>query len=158
MPKQIPCLWFDGNAEEAAQHYTSIFPNSSIGDITRYGPDMPPPMKEGDAMTVSFILDGQEYVGLNGGPQFPHSEAISFQIMCRDQEEADHYWNRLTDGGEESMCGWLKDKFGVSWQIVPTILGTLMSDHDPAKARRTAEAMLKMKKLDIAELKRAHGG
>ena len=95
MPKQIPCIWMDGTAEEAARHYTSIFPNSSIGEITRYGPDMPPPMKEGDVLTVSFTLDGQEYTALNGGPQFPLSEAISFQIMCKDQEEADHYWNRL---------------------------------------------------------------
>ena len=104
MPKQIPCLWFDGKAEEAAAHYTSIFPNSSIGEVSRYGPDMP--MPEGTAMTVAFTLDGQDYVGLNGGPQFSFTEAISFQIMCADQEEADHYWNRLTDGGEESMCGW----------------------------------------------------
>ena len=95
MPKQIPCLWFDGQAEEAAQHYTAIFPNSSIGDITRYGPDMPPPMKEGDVLTVDFTLDGQPYTALNGGPQFPFSEAISFQIMCKDQEESDRYWNRL---------------------------------------------------------------
>ena len=129
MPKQIPCLWFDGQAEQAAQHYTSIFPNSSIGDITRYGPDMPPPMKEGDVMTVDFTLDGQEYTGLNGGPQFPFTEAISFQIMCKDQEEADHYWTRLTEGGEESQCGWLKDKFGVSWQVVPPT-------HEPAQRPR----------------------
>ncbi len=118
MPKQIPCLWMDGTAEQAAQHYTSIFPNSSIGAVTRYGPDMPPPMQEGDVLTVTFTLDGQEYTALNGGPQFPHSEAISFQIMCRDQEEADHYWNRLAEGGEESQCGWLKDRFGVSWQVI----------------------------------------
>src|SRR3978361_745012 len=118
MPKQIICLWFDGQAEEAAQHYVSIFPNSSIGDITRYGPDMPPPMAHGDVLTVSFTLDGQEYVGLNGAAHFPFTEAISFQIMCADQEETDHYWDRLTEGGEESECGWLKDKFGVSWQVV----------------------------------------
>ena len=155
MPKQIPCLWMDGTAEQAARHYTSIFPNSSIGDITRYGPDMPPPMAEGDVLTVSFTLDGQEYVGLNGGPQFPFTEAISFQIMCRDQEEADHYWNRLTEGGEESMCGWLKDKFGVSWQVVPTGLMSLLRDPDPNRARRATEAMLSMRRIDLAEIERA---
>jgi predicted 3-demethylubiquinone-9 3-methyltransferase (glyoxalase superfamily) len=153
MPKQIPCLWFDGQAEDAAQHYASIFPNSSIGEVTRYGPGMP--MPEGTAMTVSYTLDGQEYVGLNGGPQFPFSEAISFQIMCRDQEEADHYWNRLTDGGEESQCGWLKDKFGVSWQVVPTELMSLLSDPDPGRAGRATEAMMQMRRIDVAEIKRA---
>ena len=153
MPKQIPCLWFDGAAEEAAAHYTSIFPNSSIGDVTRYGPDMP--MPEGTAMTVPFTLDGQEYVGLNGGPQFPFSEAISFQIMCKDQEEADHYWTRLTEGGEESMCGWLKDKFGVSWQVFPEELIRLTSDPDPGRAQRATQAMLQMRRIDIAEIRRA---
>jgi len=153
MPKQIPCLWFDGQAEEAAQHYTSIFPNSSIGATTRYGPDMP--MPEGSAMTVSFLLDGQEYVGLNGGPEFKFSEAISFQIMCADQEEADHYWNGLTEGGEESMCGWLKDKFGVSWQVVPTELLSLVSDPDPARAQRATAAMMTMHRIDLAEIRRA---
>ena len=156
MPKQIPCLWFDGQAEEAAAHYTSIFPNSSVGETTRYGPGMP--MPEGTAMTVGFTLDGREYVGLNGGPQFSFTEAISFQIMCADQEEADHYWNRLTEGGEESMCGWLKDKFGVSWQVVPTELLTLLKDADPERARRATEAMLQMRRIDIAEIRRAAGG
>jgi predicted 3-demethylubiquinone-9 3-methyltransferase (glyoxalase superfamily) len=156
MPKQIPCLWFDGHAEEAAQLYTSVFPNSSIGEVTRYGPDMPPPMKEGDVLTVNFTLDGQEYTALNGGPQFPFTEAISFQIMCADQDEADHYWDRLTaDGGEESQCGWLKDKFGVSWQVVPAELNTLLSDPDPGRAQRATQAMLQMRRLDIAEIKRA---
>jgi predicted 3-demethylubiquinone-9 3-methyltransferase (glyoxalase superfamily) len=135
MPKQIPCLWFDGQAEEAAQHYTSVFPNSSIGDVTRYGPNMP--MPEGTAMTVDFTLDGQEYVGLNGGPQFRFSEAISFQIMCADQEEADHYWNRLTEGGEESQCGWLKDRFGVSWQCAARHRG---DDADAPDRRRRDQA------------------
>ena len=153
MPKQIPCLWFDGNAEEAAQHYTSIFPNSSIGEVTRYGPNMP--MAEGTVMTVSYTLDGQEYVGLNGGPEFSFSEAISFQIMCHDQEEADHYWNRLTEGGEESACGWLKDKFGVSWQVVPTELLSLVNDPDPDRAQRATQAMLSMRRIDLAEVKRA---
>jgi predicted 3-demethylubiquinone-9 3-methyltransferase (glyoxalase superfamily) len=156
MPKQIPCLWFDGHAEQAAQLYTSVFPNSSIGEITRYGPDMPPPMEEGDVLTVDFTLDGQEYTALNGGPQFPFSEAVSFQIMCADQEEADHYWDRLTaDGGEESMCGWLKDRFGVSWQVVPTELMTLIKDPDPGRAQRATQAMLQMRRIDIAEIKRA---
>lgn len=155
MPKQIPCLWFDGQAEQAAQHYTAIFPNSSIGEISRYGPDMPPPMKEGDALTVAFILDGQEYTALNGGPQFPHSEAISFQIMCADQQEADHYWDRLTDGGEESQCGWLKDKFGISWQVVPTELMSLLSDPDPGRAQRATQAMLQMRRIDLAAIKEA---
>jgi predicted 3-demethylubiquinone-9 3-methyltransferase (glyoxalase superfamily) len=155
MPKQIPCLWFDGKAEEAAAHYASIFPNSTIGEVTRYGPDMPPPMKEGDVLTVNFTLDGQEYVGLNGGPLFSFSEAISFQIMCADQEEADHYWNRLTEGGEESQCGWLKDRFGVSWQVVPTELMALLSDPDPGRAQRATQAMLQMRRIDVAEIKRA---
>ncbi len=115
-------------------------------------------MKEGDVLTVSFTLDGQEYVGLNGGPQFPFSEAISFQIMCADQEEADHYWNRLTEGGEESMCGWLKDKFGVSWQVVPTELMSLLGDPDPGRAQRATQAMLSMRRIDIAEIKRAAEG
>jgi predicted 3-demethylubiquinone-9 3-methyltransferase (glyoxalase superfamily) len=153
MPKQIPCLWFDGQAEEAATHYASIFPNSTVGQVTRYGPDMP--MPEGTAMTVSFTLDGQEYVGLNGGPQFPFTEAISFQIQCADQEEADHYWTGLTEGGQESMCGWLKDKFGVSWQVVPTELMTLLGDPDPGRAKRATDAMMAMRRIDLAEIKRA---
>ena len=155
MPKQIPCLWFDGQAEEAAQHYTSAFPNSSIGEITRYGPDMPPPMAEGDVLTVSFILDGQEYVGLNGGPQFTFTEAISFQIMCKDQEETDRYWNRLTEGGEESQCGWLKDRFGLSWQIVPANWTELMNDPDEGRSQRRMQAMLGMQKIDIAAIEAA---
>ena len=158
MPKQIPCLWMDGTAEQAAQHYTSIFPNSSIGTITRYGPDMPPPMEEGDALTVSFTLDGQEYVALNGGPQFPHTEAISFQIMCADQEEADHYWNRLLEGGEESQCGWLKDRYGLSWQIIPSRLGELLGDPDPERAGRAMQAMMGMRKIDVAGLEKAAAG
>ena len=153
MPKQIPCLWFDGRALEAAEHYVSIFPNSKIGAVTRYGPDMP--MPEGTAMAVSFTLDGQEYVGLNGGPQFPFSEAISFQIMCADQEEADHYWNRLTEGGEESQCGWLKDRFGVSWQVVPTELMSLLGDPDPGRAQRATEAMMQMRRIDLDAIRRA---
>lgn len=153
MPKQTPCLWFDGQAEQAAEHYTAIFPNSSIGSVTRYGPNMP--MPEGTAMTVSFTLDGQDYVALNGGPQYSFTEAISFQIACADQEEADHYWNRLTEGGEEGQCGWLKDRFGVSWQVIPSELMTLLSDPDPGRAQRATEAMLGMRRIDLAELRRA---
>jgi predicted 3-demethylubiquinone-9 3-methyltransferase (glyoxalase superfamily) len=153
MPKQIPCLWFDFKAEEAAAHYVSIFPNSSVGEVSRYGPNMPVP--EGTAMTVNYTLDGQEYVGLNGGPEFQFTEAISFQIMCKDQEEADHYWNSLTEGGEESMCGWLKDKFGVSWQVVPNELMSLLTDPDPGRAQRATAAMMQMHRIDVAEIKRA---
>jgi predicted 3-demethylubiquinone-9 3-methyltransferase (glyoxalase superfamily) len=155
MPQQIPCLWFDGRAEEAAQHYISIFPNSSISRTTRYGPEMPPPMAEGDVLTVEFTLDGQRYLGLNGGPQFRFTEAISFQIMCTDQEETDHYWNRLTEGGEESQCGWLKDKFGVSWQVVPTEMMSLLNDPDPGRAQRATQAMLQMQRIDLAGIRRA---
>ena len=156
MPKQIPCLWFDGQAEQAAAHYTAIFPNSEVLGVTRYGPDQPG--QEGEVMTVDFSLDGQRYVGLNGGPQFSFSEAISFQIMCQDQEEADHYWDRLTEGGEESQCGWLKDKFGVSWQVEPTRLHELIHDPDARRAQRAMQAMLAMKKIDIAALERAADG
>ncbi len=153
MPKTIPCFWFDGQAEQAAELYVSVFPDSKILGVTRYGPDTPGP--EGAVMTVSFSLDGQEYVGLNGGPQFTFSEAISFQIMCADQEEVDHYWNSLSEGGEQGPCGWLKDRFGLSWQVVPTILPDLLDDPDPARAHRATQAMLKMSKLDIAEMLRA---
>ncbi|MGH3567050.1 MAG: VOC family protein, partial [Pseudonocardia sp.] len=129
MPKTVPCLWFDGQAEQAAAHYTTVFPHSKILGMTRYGPDMPGP--EGSVLTVTFSLDGQQFVGLNGGPQFTFSEAISFQILCADQDEVDHYWERLSDGGEEGPCGWLKDRFGVSWQVVPTALLDLIDDPDP---------------------------
>lgn len=153
MPKTIPCLWFDGRAEEAAAHYTAIFPRSAITVTTRYGPDMPG--TEGSVMTVSFTLDGQEYVGLNGGPQFSFSEAVSFQILCADQDEVDHYWERLTEGGEEGPCGWLKDRFGLSWQVVPTGLMDLLKDADPARAKRAADTLFSMRKIDIAEIERA---
>ena len=150
------CLWFDGQAEQAAEHYLSIFPNSTILDVTRYGPNSMGP--EGSVMTVNFSLDGQEYVGLNGGPQFPFTEAISLQIHCADAAEVDHYWNALGAGGEEGPCGWLKDKFGLSWQVVPTALFALISDPDPARAERATQAMLKMGKLDLDELQRAADG
>jgi predicted 3-demethylubiquinone-9 3-methyltransferase (glyoxalase superfamily) len=153
MPKTIPCLWFDGQAEEAAEHYTSIFPNSKITSISRYGADTPGP--EGQVMTVNFTLDGVDYIGLNGGPQFPFTEAISFQISCADQEETDHFWDRLTEGGQESQCGWLKDRFGVSWQVVPTALMDALGDPDPGRAQRAMQAMLGMKKIDIGEIRRA---
>jgi predicted 3-demethylubiquinone-9 3-methyltransferase (glyoxalase superfamily) len=156
MPQQIPCLWFDGQAEEAAQLYTSVFPNSSIDTVTRYGPDMPPPMKEGDVLTVDFTLDGHKYTGLNGGPQFPFTEAISLQVVCADQEETDHYWYGLMEGGgEESQCGWLKDRFGVSWQVYPAELLALTNDPDPGRAQRATQAMLRMRRIDIAEIRRA---
>jgi predicted 3-demethylubiquinone-9 3-methyltransferase (glyoxalase superfamily) len=153
MPKQTPCLWFDGQAEQAAQHYTAIFPNSAILGVIRYGADTPG--TDGAVMTVDFSLDGQQYVGLNGGPQFSFTEAVSFQIHCADQEEVDHYWTRLSEGGEPGPCGWLKDRFGVSWQVVPTRLLELIADPDAGRAHRATQAMMAMKKLDIAELERA---
>ncbi len=148
-----PCLWFDTEGEEAANFYTSIFPNSKIGHIARYGSAGPRP--EGTVMTVSFELDGQEFLALNGGPQFEFSEAISFQVSCKDQEEVDKYWSELSEGGEEGPCGWLKDKFGLSWQIVPTALPELLSNPDKEKAQRVMAAMLEMKKIQIDELERA---
>jgi predicted 3-demethylubiquinone-9 3-methyltransferase (glyoxalase superfamily) len=153
VPKIIPSLWFDGTAEQAAEHYIDIFPNSKVLDVARYGPDTPG--EEGTVMSVNFSLDGQEYVGINGGPQFPFTEAISLQIHCADQDEVDRYWDRLTEGGQESRCGWLKDKFGLSWQVVPTQLYDLLGDPDPERARRATQAMLRMQKIDIAEIRRA---
>jgi predicted 3-demethylubiquinone-9 3-methyltransferase (glyoxalase superfamily) len=156
MPETIPCLWFDDQAEQAAELYTSIFPHSSIGKITRYGPGMPAP--EGSVMTVEFTLDGRPYSALNGGPQFTFSEAVSFQIMCADQAEVDHYWDRLTEGGEESMCGWLKDRFGVSWQVVPVGWMQVLEDPDRERVRRAIEALMTMKKIDIDAIRRAADG
>src|SRR3954449_4992222 len=152
MPKTVTCLWFDTEAEEAAAFYTSVFPDAEILGVTRYGAEAPE--REGTVLTVSFRLGGAEYVGLNGGPQFSFTEAISFQIMCADQAEVDHYWNRLSEGGEEGPCGWLKDRFGVSWQVVPTRLIELQQDPDPARRQRAVEAMLRMKRLVIADLDR----
>jgi predicted 3-demethylubiquinone-9 3-methyltransferase (glyoxalase superfamily) len=149
-----PCLWFDTQAEAAAELYTGIFPNSRIVDVSRYGEGAPRPA--GTVMTVQFELDGRPFVGLNGGPEFTFDEAISFQVSCRDQDEVDRYWDALlVDGGEVSTCGWLKDKFGLSWQIVPTRLMELMSDPDPARAQAATQAMLGMKKIDIAGLEQA---
>jgi predicted 3-demethylubiquinone-9 3-methyltransferase (glyoxalase superfamily) len=160
--KIAPCLWFDSEGEEAARFYTSVFPNSKIIHVSRYGEvgQEIHGRKPGSVMTVEFELDGQRFTALNGGPVFKFSEAISFQISCDSQDEVDHFWNRLAEGGpvEAQQCGWVKDKFGVSWQVVPAVLNELVSDPDPAKSARAFGAMLKMKKLDIAELKRAHAG
>jgi len=153
MTEITPCLWFDTEGEDAANFYTSVFPNSKILDIGRYGSAGPRP--EGTVMTVSFELDGQEFLALNGGPDFTFSEAISFQVFRKDQEEVDAYWSKLSAGGEEGPCGWLKDKFGLSWQIVPTVLPQLLGDPDSEKAQRVMAAMLKMKKIEIAELEEA---
>ncbi len=153
MPKITPFLWFDTEAEEAAQFYASIFPNSRIVDVARYGSAGPRP--EGTVMTVSFDLDGQRFVALNGGPEFTFTEAVSFQVSCETQEEVDTYWSKLTEGGEEGPCGWLKDKFGLSWQITPTRLSELLSDPDRARSQRVMEVFLKMKKIEIDELERA---
>jgi predicted 3-demethylubiquinone-9 3-methyltransferase (glyoxalase superfamily) len=151
--KITPWLWFDTEGQEAAEFYTSVFPNSKIGQISRYGSAGPRP--EGMVMTVSFELDGQKFVALNGGPDFKFNEAVSFKVDCETQEEVDSYWNTLSEGGEEGPCGWLKDKFGLSWQIVPTRLEELLSDPDRERAQRVMEAMLSMGKIEIAELERA---
>ena len=151
--KITPFLWFDHQAEEAAGFYTSIFPNSKIVKVVRYGAAGPGPA--GSAMTVQFQLEGLSFVGLNGGPHFKFTEAISFVVNCSTQEEVDAYWEKLSAGGAEVECGWLKDQFGVSWQIVPTALPELLSDPDPVKSQRVMQAMLKMKKLDIRALRHA---
>ena len=153
MSEIIPFLWFDTEGEAAAKLYTSVFPNSKILDVSRYGSAGPRP--EGTVMTVAFELNGQKFVALNGGPQYTFSEAISFQVSCRDQDEVDHFWNALSDGGEEGPCGWLKDRFGLSWQIVPTRLPELLGDPDPGRAQRAMAAMLKMRKIVIDELEQA---
>ncbi len=148
-------LWFDKEAEEAATYYTSIFNNSRILNVARYGDAGPGP--RGSVMTVSFELDGQEFVALNGGPHFKFTEAISLVVNCETQKEVDELWSRLSAGGAESQCGWLKDKYGLSWQVVPTALNRLLQDPDPRKAKRVMEAMLQMKKIDIAGLEQAAG-
>jgi predicted 3-demethylubiquinone-9 3-methyltransferase (glyoxalase superfamily) len=153
MQKITPWLWFDTEAEEAARFYTSVFPNSKIDEISHYGSAGPRP--EGMVMTVTFELDGREFAALNGGPQFRPNEAISFEVRCESQEEVDSFWSKLSEGGEPGPCGWLKDKFGVSWQIVPTRLPELLSDPDREKSQRVMAAMLKMGKIEIAELERA---
>ncbi len=154
MRKITPFLWFNDQAEEAVNFYTSVFKNSKIENISRFGDDVPGP--KGKVMTISFQLDGQEFMALNGGPEFKFTEAISFFVDCKTQEEVDYYWEKLSEGGEKGPCGWLKDQYGLSWQIVPSILGELMNDPDPVKANRVTQAMLKMQKIDIAGLKRAY--
>ena len=154
MQKITPFLWFDSNAEEAVNFYLSIFKNSKITAVSRYGEAGPGP--KNSVMAISFQLEGQDFSAINGGPYFTFSPAISFVVDCKTQTEVDWYWDRLSEGGELEQCGWLKDKFGVTWQIVPSVLGELMSDPDPVKAKRVTEAMLKMVKLDIAALQQAH--
>ena len=153
MPEITPWLWFDTEGEEAAKFYTSVFPNSKIVDVTHYGSAGPRP--EGMVMTVSFELDGKKLVALNGGSDFKFNEAVSLLVSCKTQEEVDTYWSTLSEGGEEGPCGWLKDRYGLSWQIVPTALDQLLSDPDREKAQRVMAAMLKMQKIEIAELERA---
>jgi predicted 3-demethylubiquinone-9 3-methyltransferase (glyoxalase superfamily) len=154
MQKITPCLWFDTEGEEAAQFYTSVFPNSRIVEVTRYG--SAGPRDEGTVMTVTFELDGQRFIALNGGPDFKFNEAISLEVDCETQDEVDSFWSALTaDGGEEGPCGWLKDRYGVSWQIVPKVLTELISDPDQEKAQRVMAAMLTMKKIEVAELEKA---
>ena len=153
MRRITPFLWFDAQAEEAAKFYASIFPNSRILSTARYGDAGPGP--KGSVMTVEFELDGQRMIALNGGPQFKFTEAISLSVDCKDQKEIDHYWSKLSQGGHESMCGWLKDRYGLSWQVNPAILGQLLAGPDAKKAKRVMEAMLKMRKIDIAALKAA---
>lgn len=153
MSKITPCLWFDTEGEEAATFYTSVFKNSRILSVARYGEAGPRPA--GSVMIVKFELDGQEFTALNGGPQFTFDEAVSFQVSSDSQAETDYYWDQLTEGGEEGQCGWLKDRYGVSWQVVPTEIIELLSDPDPEKAQRATAAVLQMTKLDIAAVQRA---
>jgi predicted 3-demethylubiquinone-9 3-methyltransferase (glyoxalase superfamily) len=154
MQKITPFLWFDGKAEEAMNFYTSIFKNSRIGSVTRYGEEGPGP--KGAVMSATFQLNGQEFIALNGGPQFTFSPAISFLVSCETQQEVDELWEKLSEGGERQRCGWLRDKFGLSWQIIPSILSVLLHDKDPKKSKRVIKAMLQMDKIDIAGLKRAY--
>ena len=157
MPKITPFLWFNDTAEEAAQFYTSLFPNSKVVSVARYGEAGPGP--KGSVMTVNFHLQGQDFIGLNGGPQFAFTEAVSFVISCETQEEIDQYWGRLTaDGGTPSQCGWLKDKFGLSWQVVPTALSRLLQAGDGARSARVMKALLQMQKIDIERLQQAAEG
>lgn len=158
--KIMPCLWFDTQAEEAAKFYCSVFKNSKIGMVSRF-PDAGQDVHHkpaGSVMTVEFELDGQRFVALNGGPQFKFDEAVSFQVFCATQNEIDHYWSALTKDGQEGPCGWLKDKFGLSWQVVPSAIPRMMADPDPAKSARVMNAFMQMKKLDIAAIERAYAG
>jgi predicted 3-demethylubiquinone-9 3-methyltransferase (glyoxalase superfamily) len=154
MGKITPFLWFNGQAEDAARFYTGVFKNSKITGLNRYGDAGPGP--KGTVMIATFELDGQPFIALNGGPQFQFTEAISFVVNCETQTEVDDLWTRLSDGGGQGQCGWLKDKFGMSWQIVPVVLGRMLSDPDPAKSQRVMTAMLQMRKLDIGRLQEAY--
>jgi predicted 3-demethylubiquinone-9 3-methyltransferase (glyoxalase superfamily) len=160
MQKITPFLWFDSQAEEAAKFYTSVFKNSKITNVTRYDEAgaKASGWPKGTAMTVAFQLDGQPFVALNGGPVFKFTEAVSFVINCQTQEEVDYYWEKLTAGGQEGQCAWLKDKFGLSWQVVPTALIEMLQDKDPKKAGNVMQAMLQMRKIDIKTLKQAYEG
>ncbi|MGH8974890.1 MAG: VOC family protein [Acidimicrobiia bacterium] len=153
MPRITPNLWFDTEGLEAAEYYVSIFPNSKVTNVTHYNEAGPRPA--GTVLTVEFVLDGQEFVAINGGPEFRFDEAISLMITCEDQEEIDYYWSRLTEGGEEGPCGWLKDRYGLSWQVVPGGMADTLNDPDQSRAVRAMQAMFGMKKIDIAELQRA---
>jgi len=154
----VPCLWFDSQAEAAANHYASIFENSKVGKISRYGKEGQDihGKEPGSVMTVEFEIGGQKFLALNGGPQFKFSEAVSFQIMCETQAEVDYFWSKLAAGGEEGPCGWLKDKFGLSWQVVPEVLPDMLKDENSGKSQRAMRAMLQMRKLDIAALQKAY--
>ena len=154
MQKITPFLWFDGKAEEAMIFYTSIFRNSKVGRVTRYGEAGPGP--KGTVMSATFQIEGQEFMALNGGPQFTFSPAISFFVHCETQEEVDELWEKLSEGGEKHRCGWLKDKYGLSWQIIPNALGQMLGDRDPEKSKRVMQAMLQMDKIDIQGLKQAY--
>jgi predicted 3-demethylubiquinone-9 3-methyltransferase (glyoxalase superfamily) len=156
MQKIVPNLWFDAEAEQAAEFYISVFKNSRIVNVSHYGEAGP--REAGMVMTVDFELDGQRFTGINGGPDFKFDEAVSFLISCETQDEVDYYWEALTEGGQESQCGWLKDRFGLSWQVVPAGMEELFGDSDPERAKRAMEAMLKMRKLDLEELRRAADG
>ena len=154
--KIVPNLWFDSQAEEAAHYYIDVFGEGRVLSVARYPEGAPGPV--GTIMTVEFEVNGQRFVGINGGPQFPFTEAVSFQITCETQEEVDRYWSVLTEGGEESMCGWLKDRYGLSWQVVPVGMEEVFADPDPARAQRAMQAMLGMRKLDLAALQAAADG
>jgi len=154
--KITTCLWFDTEGEEAAEFYCSVIPRSRVTGVQRYGEAGPG--EPGRVMTVEFELDGRPYVALNGGPHFRFNEAVSFQVACADQDEVDHYWSTLSEGGEEGPCGWLKDRYGLSWQVVPTALPQLLADPDPERAQRAMKAMMSMRKLDIAGLQAAAAG
>jgi predicted 3-demethylubiquinone-9 3-methyltransferase (glyoxalase superfamily) len=156
VPTITPNLWFDSEAEQAAEFYVSVFPNSKITDVTHYGEASPE--RNGSVLTVDFVLDGQPYTGINGGPQFTFSEAISLLILCADQDEIDHYWDALTAGGEESQCGWLKDKFGLSWQVCPVGMNEMLNDPDKERSNRAMQAMFGMQKIDVAALLAAADG